>query len=148
MDVACNIPTTYSNLKHFLILIKPFEIKSIKEALNQNNKKMKKIVFIAVILFFASALAVNAQRATPRVTGRQATQQVRIANGVQSGQLTRNETRRLERQQHCIQAEKRIAKADGTVTPRERRFLRREQNRASRNINRQKNDNQVQGGNK
>jgi hypothetical protein len=109
---------------------------------------MKKIVFIAVILFFALALAVNAQRATPRVTGRQATQQVRIANGVQSGQLTRNETRRLERQQRCIQVEKRIAKADGTVTPRERRFLRREQNRASRNINRQKNDNQVQGGNK
>lgn len=109
---------------------------------------MKKIVFMSVILFFASALAVNAQRATPRVSGRQATQQVRIANGVQSGQLTMHETRRLERQQRCIQIEKRIAKADGTVTPGERRFLRREQNRANRNINRQKNDNQVQGGNK
>ena len=109
---------------------------------------MKKIVFIAVIMFFASALAVNAQRATPRVTGRQATQQARISNGAQNGQLTRNETMRLERQQRCIQTEKRIAKADGTVTPRENRLLRREQNRASRNINRQKNNNQVQGGNK
>jgi hypothetical protein len=55
---------------------------------------------------------------------------------------------RLERQQRCIQIEKRIAKADGTVSPGEKRFLRREQNRASRNINRQKNNNQVQGGNK
>ncbi len=109
---------------------------------------MKKIVFMAGILFFASALAVNAQRATPRVSGRQTTQQVRISNGVQNGQLTRNETMRLERQQHCIRNEKRIAKADGTITPGEKRFLRREQNRASRSINRQKNNNQVQGGNK
>jgi hypothetical protein len=109
---------------------------------------MKKIVFIAVILSFASALAINAQRATPRVSGRQATQQARISNGIQNGQLTRHETMRLERQQRCIQIEKRIAKADGTVSPGEKRFLRREQNRASRNINRQKNNNQVQGGNK
>jgi len=99
---------------------------------------MKKIVFIAVILFFASALAINAQRATPRVTGRQATQQARISNGVQNGQLTMHETMRLERQQRCIEIEKRMAKADGTVTPGERRFLRREQNHASRDIRRQK----------
>jgi hypothetical protein len=99
---------------------------------------MKKIVFIAVILFFASALTINAQRAIPRATGRQVTQQLRIANGVQNRTLTRHEAIRLERQQHCIQIEKRIAKADGTITPGEKRFLNRGQNRISRDIRRQK----------
>lgn len=106
---------------------------------------MKKIILLAVILFVASAGLVNAQRGTGSNTARQGTQQARIAEGVHSKELTRHETARLEREQRKIQIEKRIAKADGTVTPKEKRFLRREQNRASRHIYRQKNDAQERG---
>jgi hypothetical protein len=103
---------------------------------------MKRIAFIMVVLFFVSAGLANAQRANRSVTARQVTQQSRIANGVSNGQLTRAETARLERQQHRIQAEKRMAKADGKVTPQEKRMLRREQNRANRQIKKEKTDGQ------
>jgi len=73
---------------------------------------------------------------------RQGAQQGRIAEGVRSGELTRRETRLLEREQRKIRIEKQLVQADGKVTPAEKRFLRREQNRASRHIARQKNDRQ------
>lgn len=101
---------------------------------------MKKSLFIAAILFALACIAINAQTTTRTNTGRQVTQQSRIREGRQSGELTRAETVRLEREQRKIQIEKRLAKADGTVTPAEKRFLRREQNRANRHIYSQKND--------
>ncbi|HZP00571.1 MAG TPA: hypothetical protein VFD30_09785 [Terriglobia bacterium] len=75
---------------------------------------------------------------TPVVRNRQIRQQQRIKQGVRSGELTPAETRRLEREQGRIQADKLNAKADGTVTPQERARLQREQNRASRDIYRLK----------
>lgn len=104
---------------------------------------MKRIVFITVILFFVSAGLASAQRANRSVAARQVTQQTRIMNGVQNGQLNRQETMKLERQQKRIQNQKRIAKADGTVTPKEARKLRREQNRANRQIRKEKMDGQT-----
>lgn len=89
-----------------------------------------------------SSVSVFAQRGTVSNSARQGGQQARIAEGVRSGDLTRRETRVLEREQKKIQIEKRLAQADGKVTPAEKRFLRREQNRASRHIARQKNDRQ------
>ena len=103
---------------------------------------MKKVYLFAIILIIASTGLVNAQSSTKSTATRQTNQQARIVNGVQSGELTRHEVKRLEREQKCIQIEKRIAKADGTVTQKEKRFLRREQNRASRHIASQKNDRQ------
>ncbi len=103
---------------------------------------MKRIILIAVMLFIASTGLINAQRATKSTAARQTAQHSRIDQGVQNSELTRSEAARLEREQRCIQIEKRIAKADGTVTPAEKRFLRREQNRASKHIARQKNDGQ------
>lgn len=103
---------------------------------------MKKFLFAAAILIIASTGLINAQSGTRSNTARQATQQARIGEGVKSGELTRTETARLEREQRRIQIEKRIAKADGTVTPAEKRFLRKEQKRSSRHIARQKNDGQ------
>ncbi len=104
---------------------------------------MKKVYLIAVILLIASTGLINAQLSAKSNTVRQANQQARIANGTHNGELTRHEVRRLEKEQKCIQIEKRIAKADGTVTRGEKRFLRREQNRASRHIANQKHDMQV-----
>ena len=103
---------------------------------------MKRIFLLAALLLIASTGLINAQRATRSTTARQTTQQSRIGQGVRNSELTRSEAARLVREQKRIQIEKRIAKADGTVTPAEKRFLRREQNRASRHIARQKNDGQ------
>lgn len=103
---------------------------------------MKRLFLLAALLLIASTGLINAQRATRSTAARQTTQQARIGQGVQSGELSRPEVARLEREQKRIQIEKRIAKADGTVTPAEKRFLRREQNRSSRHIARQKNDGQ------
>jgi hypothetical protein len=104
---------------------------------------MKRIVLIAAITLIASTGIINAQTRPKSNTARQMSQQARIADGVHDKELTRKETARLEREQRRISIEKRIAKADGTVTQAEKRFLRREQNRASRHIHRQKNDAQV-----
>lgn len=79
----------------------------------------------------------------PGVDRRQANQQRRIGQGVQSGALTPGETIRLEKQQAHIQRAERRAEADGVVTPAERAKLHRKQNRASRNIYRKKHNNRT-----
>jgi hypothetical protein len=106
---------------------------------------MKKILLIGVLAFIASTGIIKAQVATKSTTARQVEQQERIAQGVNSKELTRHETARLEREQRKIQIEKKVAKADGTVTPKEKRFLKRQQNKASRDIYKQKHDGQERG---
>ncbi len=81
--------------------------------------------------------------ATPGVTERQKNQQKRIRRGVNSGQLTPHETRKLEGEEGKIQADKLAAKSDGTVTPAERAKLQHEEIKASRDIYKQKHDAQV-----
>jgi len=103
---------------------------------------MKRIIITTVIMLVLSAASVFGQRSTVPNSARQGAQQARIAQGAGSGELTRRETRVLEREQKKIQIERRLAQADGKVTPAEKRFLRREQNRASRHIARQKHDRQ------
>lgn len=106
---------------------------------------LKKVAF-ALALGAASLGAAYAQTpATPRVDQREAHQQDRIANGVASGQLTPHETVRLEKEQARIANTEARAKADGTVTAKERRHLAHMQNRASRKIHQQKHDAQKVG---
>jgi hypothetical protein len=80
---------------------------------------------------------------TPRVDQREANQQARIDAGVASGQLSRREARRLEREQAQIRAVERQAKSDGIVTPREHRQLERMQEQASANIRAALHDDEV-----
>ena len=103
---------------------------------------MKRIVLISALLFFVSAGLISAQNPGKSIGARQATQQARIKEGVQSKKLTKKEAAILEREQRRIQIEKRMAKVDGTISPPERKFLRQEQNRASKHITRLINDNQ------
>ena len=98
---------------------------------------MKKVLILAAFVALAMT-SVTAQTATPHVTKRQVKQQARIQQGAKSGELTRGETRRLERQQMKIQHDKKAAKSDGVVTPAERAKLAKEQKRASRRIYRLK----------
>ena len=88
--------------------------------------------FVAFALMLIISTATNAQAARSRI------QHKRIAQGVRSGELTPHETRQLARQQIHIRQEKREARADGVVTPGERREIRHDTRRANRNIVRKK----------
>lgn len=100
---------------------------------------MKKLI-ILIPVFILSVAGAFAQDRTPRTNARQAAQQTRIAEGKQSGELTRGETRALRTEQRHIRRSERRAKADGEVTVGERRRLERKQDRASRHIRRAKNN--------
>lgn len=106
---------------------------------------MKKNVISAACLLALITIASTgfAQTKTPVVKERQENQQKRIAAGVKDGELTAKETEHLEAREAKIQSDKKAAKADGVVTRQERAKLRREQNRTSRAIYRQKHDAQV-----
>src|SRR5438128_6269161 len=102
---------------------------------------MKRIVsvILTTVYVLGMGIATFAQN-TPRVDKRERNQQRRIHRGVRSGELTRREARRMERQQAVTRAEEAKAKGDGKVTKRERRHLNRRENRTSRHIYRQKHD--------
>jgi len=75
------------------------------------------------------------------VNAREANQQKRIANGVQSGKLTPQQASNLEKREASVQnREKRdMAKNNGHLTKAEQRGINRQQNRISRSIYRDKN---------
>lgn len=81
--------------------------------------------------------------ATPKIDQRQANQEKRIDQGISSGALTAKEATRLDKRETKIEADKLAAKSDGKVTHAERHKLKREENRASGAIHRQKHDRQV-----
>lgn len=82
---------------------------------------------------------------TPEITKRQMNQRARIRQGVKSGELTKGEAKNLRQEQKTIRAEKQMAKADGKVTPAERARIRKDQNKASRDIYRKKHNIRTQG---
>jgi hypothetical protein len=82
----------------------------------------------------------NSGTRSPHINHRERRQQRRIAEGIESGQLTARETARLERQEARIRAQERRDKADGNFTAQERRQINRELNRESKRIYRQKHD--------
>jgi len=71
-----------------------------------------------------------------QVNGRQANQQRRIANGVNSGKLTPGQTANLEKREANVQAreQKDMAAHNGHLTKAEQRGINRQQNRISRSI--------------
>lgn len=81
--------------------------------------------------------------ATPEITKKQVQQRQRIKEGVRSGELTKAEARRLRMREAKIQHDKKMAKADGVVTPQERAKIKAEQRRTSKAIYHQKHDAQV-----
>jgi hypothetical protein len=100
---------------------------------------MNKILSTLMIGGFALALSVGPALAQ----GRQVKQQKRIGQGVRSGELTRPEARRLERNAVRVHRSiKRDRRDGGGFTPRERVKAQKKLNRQSRAIARQKRDNQ------
>ncbi len=101
---------------------------------------MRKFYAFMTVFCLTVVLAGVSVAQTPGARNRQINQQKRIRQGVQSGELTRGEVRRLGREQNQIRKMKVRARSDGDVTNRERARIMREQNQASRHIYRAKNN--------
>jgi hypothetical protein len=108
-----------------------------QEAHIKTGEIMKKTMLIAALAIVISAPVLAG---TPRYDARQHHQRERIVNGVQNGELTMRETRRLAAGQVHLNRVERRAEADGVVTTRERARLQHEANQQSRRIHRQKHD--------
>lgn len=89
--------------------------------------------FLSATIAFLFITAANAQ-----TNVRQENQEKRTENGVQSGELTSREQKRIEHQQANVQRLENKAKKDGVVTNKEQARINAAQNRASRNIARKK----------
>lgn len=76
----------------------------------------------------------------PGVNARQHSQHDRIAQGVRSGSLTKDEAQGLRAEQREIRQEERQYKSDGTLTRDERKDLHQDLNTASQNIYNEKHD--------
>jgi hypothetical protein len=77
----------------------------------------------------------------PGVNKRQHNQHGRIHDGAKSGELTHGEAKALRAEQRAIRAQEREFKSDGVLTRGERRELHRDLNESSRDIRREKHDN-------
>ncbi len=86
------------------------------------------IVLLAASIAFATpALAGPLQRSAEN-------QERRIERGVESGELTNSEAKRLEHRNSKIQADIDAAKADGKMTPKEIRKIKNAEKRQNANI--------------
>ncbi len=92
------------------------------------------VVIFSMVLGYAS----QAAWAEGQVARRQDHQQERIANGINSGQLTPGETIRLEKGEKRIENTREKALADGKMTRGEKARLNKMQNKESRKIYRAK----------
>lgn len=91
----------------------------------------------------SSAFAQAASAPAPNVDARQERQHDRIKEGKASGELTKKESMRLHGEQRAIKRAQKRANADGTVTAKEQKRLDRMQNGASKDIGKQKHDEQA-----
>jgi hypothetical protein len=69
-------------------------------------------------------------------------QRARIRNGVQDGDLTHRESRRLHREENQVEADRERALADGHIDRGERRHIRREQRQLNDQIYHERHDDQ------
>lgn len=105
-------------------------------------KILKMLVTPALLLAFAAPVFAANPAATPGIDQRLDNQERRIQQGERSGALTGREAARMERREARIERDVARAKADGVVTPQERRQLNRELDHQNRAIYREKHDRQ------
>lgn len=103
---------------------------------------MKKMITAIILGAFILAPVAQAGNKSPGVNKREHNQVKRIKQGVNSGELTKREVRRLKHEQAHIRAKEARFKADGELTARERAKLHRDLNQSSRHIYKQKHDDQ------
>lgn len=112
------------------------------------NPQKKGFILTAVMAGLMLPAAAQTTPATPPATinQRKENQQDRIANGIQSGQLTAGETRNLEKKESAINGEERdMRKLDnGHLTAADRATLHQQQNTVSKDIYQDKHNTRVQ----
>jgi hypothetical protein len=93
-------------------------------------------LFASAPLFAQQSQPAAQPNAAPTVNDRREDQQQRIANGVQSGQLTAGETRNLESREANVNREIKDDRAanGGKLTPQERQQVNHQQNNLSKSI--------------
>lgn len=103
---------------------------------------MKKLI-VALFVAAIASTGIYAQNQSPVVNKVQQDQKARIHQGVKSGELTKGETKKLIREQKKINHDKRLAKADGKVTPVEKKIIKNEQKKAGNHIYKMKHNNKT-----
>ena len=101
-----------------------------------------RVVAVAALIF-AISTPVLAEPQSSGIDKREHKQKERINQGVESGQLTKKEARRLRHEQKRIKAKEEAMKLDGTLTKGERKELQQDLNKASEHIAEQKHDAQT-----
>lgn len=104
---------------------------------------IKKNMITAALITLAVTLSQTAMAKS--IDDKQASQNDRIQQGINSGELTSKEAWRLKKQQKHIRQKERRFKADGHFTRRERAIIHKDLLRASGRIHKQKHDRQKQG---
>ena len=100
---------------------------------------MTRTLLTLALSFGFAGIAAAQQTAAGNEAQRDANQQQRIEQGLQSGQLDTREAGRLEREeQHLDRTQAQALKSGGTLTPQEQARIQREQNQVSRDIYRDK----------
>ena len=99
--------------------------------------KIRQILIQAIVLSMALG-AITETSWAGEVKNREENQQDRIAQGVNSGALTPQETARLQKGEQKIEANRQTALADGKLTPKEKRKLNRQETKQSKKINKLK----------
>ncbi len=113
----------------------------------QNKGFILTAVVAGLMLPVAAQTTSTAPAAAPAtINQRKENQQDRIANGIQSGELTAGETKHLEKKEADLNQEERdMRKLDnGHLTAADRATLNQQQNKLSKGIYKQKHDAQVQ----
>ena len=105
---------------------------------------LKKLAFAVTTLVCVGAALAQAPAPLPKpgTDGRQATQEERINQGLQSGRLTAAEAARLQKGESRIDAAQARVAADGTVTQNEQKHLQKMTSHESQAIYKQKHDRQ------
>ena len=103
---------------------------------------MKTKVILLTACAFLCVASVKAQFTLPVVSVSQFFQDIRIKQGLKSGELTEREATRLQKEQHRIRRKKVKYQKDGVLTAREKYVLRNRQHKADTHIYRQKHDRQ------
>src|SRR5215813_12238052 len=81
---------------------------------------------VVSLLVGVALCAAPAVAGAKTINGIEHREQLRIRQGIRSGELTRAEARRLEAEQARIRVDERFARADGRLTPKERERLHKE----------------------
>src|SRR5262245_33362922 len=102
---------------------------------------MKKSMCIAVLGATLAAGLMSGTATAKSINNREHREQARIRAGIRSGELTRPEARRLEAAKAKSRVDERFLR-QYALTAKERARLQKELSRASRQIYRQKHDNQ------